>query len=53
MFLSLLALLFIALKLCGVIAWSWVWILCPIWLSALLVLAIFAFAIGLSVWVIE
>lgn len=32
MFLSLLALLFIALKLCGVIAWSWLWVLAPIWI---------------------
>lgn len=30
-FLPLLALLFIGLKLCGVISWSWVWVLCPLW----------------------
>ena len=28
-----LALLFIALKLCGVINWSWIWVLSPIWIS--------------------
>jgi len=30
-FLSLLALLFIGLKLGGVISWSWWWVLAPIW----------------------
>ena len=29
-----LAVLFIALKLCGVITWSWVWVLAPLWLCA-------------------
>lgn len=28
-FISLLTLLFIALKLCGVIKWSWFWVLSP------------------------
>jgi len=31
-FLSLLALLFIGLKLTGYIKWSWVWVLSPIWI---------------------
>lgn len=30
-FASLLTLLFIALKLTGVIAWPWVWVLAPLW----------------------
>jgi len=30
-FLSLLALLFIGLKLCGVIDWSWWWVTLPLW----------------------
>lgn len=30
-FLSLLALVFIILKLTGHIAWSWWWVLCPLW----------------------
>ena len=25
--------LFIALKLCGVINWSWLWVLSPIWIT--------------------
>jgi len=32
-FAEALTLLFIALKLCGVIAWSWLWVLSPIWIS--------------------
>ena len=30
---SVLALVFIVLKLCGVINWSWVWVLSPIWIT--------------------
>lgn len=30
-FLGLLTLLFITLKLTGVIGWSWVWVLAPLW----------------------
>ena len=32
-FFDALAILFIALKLCGVISWSWLWVLSPIWIS--------------------
>jgi len=32
LFLTGLALLFIALKLCGVIHWSWLWVLSPLWI---------------------
>lgn len=31
-FAGLLAILFIALKLCHVVTWSWWWILAPIWI---------------------
>jgi len=34
-FIGLLTLLFIGLKLIGYIAWSWVWVLSPLWISAL------------------
>lgn len=44
-FVGLLALVFIVLKLCGVIGWSWVWVLSPIWI--LLTLDLVALAIGL------
>ena len=32
-FTGLLTIVFIILKLCGVIAWSWWWVLAPIWIS--------------------
>ena len=31
-FFGLLAIVFITLKLCKVITWSWVWVLMPIWI---------------------
>lgn len=34
-FLGLLTLLFVGLKLTGTIAWSWLWVLAPVWLGAL------------------
>lgn len=41
-FIELLTLLFVGLKLTGVIKWSWLWVLSPIWISFLLVLVIAA-----------
>ena len=37
---TLLTIAFIVLKLCGVIAWSWVWVLAPLWISAALVVLV-------------
>ena len=34
-FASLLTIVFIVLKLCGVITWSWWWVLSPLWMSAI------------------
>lgn len=39
---SLLQVAFIVLKLCGVINWSWWWVLAPTWISILLVLIVIA-----------
>jgi len=39
-FRSLLLILFIGLKLTGFITWSWMWILSPIWISALLAIVL-------------
>lgn len=36
-FVGLLTIAFIVLKLTGAIAWSWLWVLSPIWISALVV----------------
>jgi hypothetical protein len=38
-FTGLLLLLFIALKLCGVISWMWLWVLAPLWIPLVLFLA--------------
>jgi len=35
-FAGLLAIAFIVLKLCNVIKWSWIWVLSPIWISAII-----------------
>ena len=39
---GLLAVAFIVLKLCGVIDWSWWWVLSPIWIPAGIVLIVLA-----------
>lgn len=39
-FCGFLTLLFIALKLCGVIAWSWWWVLAPLWIPVALAVII-------------
>jgi hypothetical protein len=39
-FTALLGLLFIGLKLGGVIAWSWFWVLCPFWIGLAVILSI-------------
>ena len=43
-FVGLLTIVFIVLKLCGVINWSWVWVLSPLWISfivSIIILIIF------------
>ena len=50
-FAGALAILFIALKLTGYIAWSWVWVLSPIWISlafAVLILLLVGVIMGFS-----
>ena len=32
-FAGVLTIVFIVLKLCNVINWSWLWVLCPLWIS--------------------
>lgn len=49
-FFEVLGLVFIVLKLCGVIDWSWWWVLAPIWMPIALVLGIiiiFAIIVGI------
>lgn len=47
-FTSVLTLIFIVLKLCKVVTWSWLWVLSPIWISwgAVLVLILFVWMFG-------
>ena len=46
-FVGLLTIAFIILKLTKVIAWSWLWVLSPLWISVALTIAIL-----IIVWVI-
>lgn len=39
-FCGLLTIAFIVLKLCGVITWSWLWVLSPLWIPTAFVLLI-------------
>jgi hypothetical protein len=41
-FVGLLTIVFITLKLCGVISWSWWWVLSPVWITAIVVLLLVA-----------
>ena len=57
-----LGILFITLKLCGVISWPWIWVLAPFWIGLVIVLLFLvaiplvglavAGLVGLIAWVI-
>ena len=47
-FSGLLAILFITLKLTGVIAWSWWWVLAPIWITFVMVVLVLI-VIGIAI----
>lgn len=42
-FSGLLTIVFIVLKICGVIDWSWIWVLSPIWITAIISVLIIVF----------
>ena len=46
-FLMTLFFVFLVLKLCNVITWSWLWVTSPLWIGAILWLLVVAFAIFL------
>lgn len=48
-FSGLLTVAFIVLKLCGVIAWSWWWVLSPLWISLLIFLTICAVVVVVAI----
>ena len=43
----ILTIVFITLKLTGVITWSWVWVLAPLWISFVIGLALL---LGIGLW---
>jgi len=43
-FSTILGLIFITLKLTGVIAWSWLWVLAPFWIGYAIALILFILA---------
>lgn len=45
-FAEILTLVFIVLKLCGVVSWSWWWVLSPIWIPIVLVLLLLLLGIA-------
>jgi hypothetical protein len=45
-FAGLLAIVFITLKLLGVIQWSWLWVLSPLWISFALFLLILSLVVA-------
>ena len=47
-FAGLLTLTFIILKLVGMIKWSWLWVLSPVWITAIIVILIILFFIWLG-----
>lgn len=51
-FTGLLTIVFITLKLIGVIDWPWIWVLSPIWISILVVIAIII-VFALIMWFIS
>ena len=42
---GVLLIVFIVLKLCGVIKWSWLWVLSPLWIPALFAVLVFVLAV--------
>lgn len=49
-FAGLLTVVFVTLKLLGVISWPWIWVLAPIWISFLLAVAIIVIVLAIGIW---
>ena len=47
-FSGLLTILFIGLKLTGYVAWSWWWVLSPLWLPSLALLSLIVIALSIT-----
>ena len=48
-FIGVLQIVFIVLKLCGVINWSWIWVLAPIWIDIIVCLVVLIFIIVVAI----
>lgn len=48
-FVGLLTIVFITLKLTGYIDWSWWWVLSPLWISAIIVVALVGAAVVFAI----
>ena len=48
-FCGLLTIVFIILKLCGVIAWSWWWVLSPLWISFIIAIILIAIVVAMEI----
>lgn len=48
-FCGMLTIAFIVLKLCGVIDWSWVWVVAPIWIPLAFVISVYIICIIIGV----
>ena len=46
---GLLTIVFIVLKLIGVISWSWVWVLAPLWIPVAIVILILLFLLIMAI----
>lgn len=52
-FVGLLTIVFIVLKLTGYIAWSWWWVLSPLWITPIAILAFFiVFVVIVGTWAV-
>lgn len=49
-FVGLLTVAFVVLKLCGIISWSWWWVLSPLWISATVALSVIIIAALFIFW---
>jgi hypothetical protein len=49
-FVGLLTIVFITLKLTNYIAWSWWWVLSPLWITPVVVIGFLFVFFGISLW---
>ena len=45
-FVELLTIVFVVLKLCGIINWSWWWVISPIWISEIIFMVVLIGVLG-------